>query len=155
MAAWIVRGGRPEHEQEALADGVLAIGYDLAEDLSNVGTYEDVKHLLQQIKPDAKPGTVSSEAGRIWNFKDSIKIGDLIVMPRKDGPTIAVGEMAGEYKFRPEVPEMFHARTVAWINREVPRDSLDMDLQRSMNASGTVYQPRADNAEHRLRVATK
>ena len=156
MAVWVVRGGRRrEQEEEALASGVLAIGYALSEDLSDTRTIEGVKSLLRQKDPNAADGSIGSDASRLWNFKENIKIGDLVVMPRKGQSTISIGEMTGEYQFRSDVPDMSHAREVTWINRELLRDSLEPDLQKSMNASGTVYKPRSNNGEKRLRAAAE
>ena len=88
MAVWVVRGGRRrEQEEEALASGVLAIGYGLSEDLSDTRTIEDVKSLLRQKDPNAADGSIGSDASRLWNFKENIKIGDLVVMPRKGQST--------------------------------------------------------------------
>ena len=152
MAVWIVRGGERRHEDEALSTGVLALGYGLFEDLSEVGTWQEIQELLRQMEPGATDNSTGSRARRIWNFKDNIDLGDLVVMPRLGLSTIAIGEMVGEYHFRPNVPEMFHGRRLAWINEAVPREILGPDLRKSMNASGTVYQPSAANAEFRLRV---
>ena len=175
MAVWVVRGGRNgEREQEALEKGVLTIsalhriqqgqeqealekggitiGFDLTEDLSAIRNKEDLRRLLQQNNPGSEAKSISSHASLLWAFKDSIEIGDLIVMPRKGQPTIAVGEMAGEYEYRPEFTRRNHGRAIRWINTEIRRDSLPPDLQSSINGNLTIFQPRNENAEQRLRT---
>ena len=155
MTAWIVRGGDPTDEEEALENGVLALGYGLKHDLSELRTMEDISLLLRQTRPDVEDGSISSWAGQIWNFKENIQVGDLVVMPRKGRDTVSIGEMSGEYYFLPDASHLFHARSVSWINREVPRNSLAPDLQNSMNSSGTVRRPGRPDSETLLRDAAE
>ena len=156
MTAWVVRGGRNgEREADALEKGVLTIGFGLVEDLRNIQTKEDAKRLLRQTNPEEKPGTIASHASVLWTFRNDIKIGDLIAMPRKRQSTIAIGEIEGEYEYRPEFPETVHGRAIRWLNPEVQRDSLLPDLQTSMNGDRTIYQPRKENAESRLRAVAE
>ena len=156
MTAWVVRGGRNgEREADALETSVLTIGFGLVEDLRNIQTKEDAKRLLRQTNPEAKPGTIASNASVLWTFRDDIKIGDLIAMPRKGQSTIAIGEIEGEYDYRPESPEAVHGRAIRWLNPEVHKDFLLPDLQTSMNGDRTIYQPRKENAENRLRAVAE
>ena len=76
-------------------------------------------------------------------------------MPRMGQSTVSVGEMAGPYQFRRQAPHLFHARSVTWINREVPRDSLSPDLQKSMNTPGTIHRPGGADAEARLQAVAE
>ena len=159
MTAWVVRGGELQDELEALDTGVLAIGYDLRHDLSNVGSNvgskAELKELPRQTHRDKADGTISSWAGQIWVFMENVQERDLIVMPRRGQQTVAIGKMAGGYQFRPDVPHLFHGRAVTWVNREVPRDALDPDLRKSMDAPGTIHRPSAGNAEQRLRAVAE
>ena len=153
MTAWVVRGGsNGEYEAEALDNHVLALGFDEI-DLTDIQTRDDLKNLYQQVAPDATPYQIGNWAGQLWHFRDSIKIGDLVVMPRKKiWEFVAIGEIAGKYKFHVESP--FHRRAVEWINKEVRRDSLDDDLLKSMNSDLTVFRPQRNvntEVEHNLR----
>ena len=153
MAVWVVRGGTGgELEEDFLTNGCVAIGYDLFDDLNNVLTKQDLKSLLQQARGESHAKSIPSWTGQIWDFKDSINIGDLVVMPGKQKPTIAIGEMVGDYVYHLETPAAPHRRVVRWISQGISRDLLDPDLQKSMNAPGTVYQCQCDRAEDRLRV---
>ena len=109
MTAWVVRGGsNGEYEAEALDNHVLALGFDEI-DLTDIQTRDDLKNLYQQVAPDATPYQIGNWAGQLWHFRDSIKIGDLVVMPRKKiWEFVAIGEIAGKYKFHVESP--FHRR---------------------------------------------
>ena len=101
MAVWVVRGGEREDEEEALETGVLALGYGLREDLSNVMSWQDVQKLLRDKERGAKDASTGARARSIWRFKEKIEVGDLVVMPRRSQKTVAIAEMVGEYFFRP------------------------------------------------------
>ena len=153
MTAWIIRGGtNGELEEEFLENEWVAISYDLFEDLSNVRTKEDLKSLLQRTKKESDARSIPSWTTRIWDFIHSIDIGDLVVMPRKGKRIVAIGEMTGEYQYRPEGSMLPHCRVVRWINREVSRDLLEPDLEASINAAGNSYQPTPERAEEQLRA---
>ena len=153
MAVWVVRGGRNgEREQEALEDNILGIGFGGLQDLSTTQTREQATRLVREDNPGAKDGSVIAWTSSVWAFRDGIKRGDLIVMPRKWQGVIAIGEMVGDYEFRPDTLESGHRRAVKWINREVSKDSLEEDLRTSLERPPTVYQLKSGNAEQRLRA---
>ena len=140
MAVWVVRGGRNgEREEEALANGRLTIGFGLTPELTDDLTFENVWELVRGGRPDRGKGTITRWTNQIWNFRHSIKIGDLIVMPLKQNETIAVGEMVGDYKYRPEAgPEFIHSRAVKWINKSVPRPKVSSGLEITFRKQMTV-----------------
>ncbi len=86
------------------------------------------------------------------DFKENIHVGDLVVMPRSRESTISVGEMVGQYRFRPDAPGLFHTREVSWVNKAVLRSILAPDYQRFMNVPGNVRHPSGVDAEQRLRT---
>ena len=156
MTAWVVRGGRNgEREGDALEKGLLGIGFNLLADLSTVRAKDDIRDLLQQINPAEKPRTLSSHTAVLWAFKDILKTGDLVVMPRKGLSTIAIGEIAGDYQHRPETPEAVHTRSVKWLNQAGSREALYPDLRASINGNRTLYQPKSIDSELRLRAVAE
>ena len=146
---------RGSYEEEALEEGKISIDYGVSKDLKDAQTRDDVRNLVQQVLPHVDNNRIGQITGQLWNFKSSIEIGDLIVMPRKGQPTIAIGEMAGDYVFVADRPVHFHRRKVTWINKEVARSSLDLDLKGSISSIVTVFRPKAENAEERLRAIAK
>ncbi len=154
MAVWVIRGGsHGEREEEALHNNVMTIGFGRAQNLADSQTQEDIVREVQRDNPNATLKQVAIWSNELWSFKDKIENGDLIVMPRKGQPYVAIGTMAGSYTFRPQMPlELRHGRPVEWINTEVSRNSLPEDLRRSLSANMTVFQPRATDAEKRLRA---
>ena len=153
MTVWVIRGGRyGEREEEALENNVLTVGFGYAENLDGAQTREDVAKEIQGFNPAATPSQIAAWSRQIWSFKTRIENGDLVVMPRKGQPYIAIGAIAGDYIFRPELQELRHGRPVEWINTEVSRNSLSEDLKRSLSADMTVFRPRALDAENRLKA---
>ena len=101
MAVWVIRGGRNgEREEEALDNNVLTIGFGYADDLSKAKTLEDVAGEIQKFIPSATSNQIASWSRQLWSFKSRIEIGDLIVMPRKGQPFVAIGTMTEAYAFR-------------------------------------------------------
>ena len=153
MALWAVRcGSSGEYEPEALENGKLALDFNNTIDLTQVQTRNALKTLYNRIAPEATPNQINNWAGQLWSFKDSIKIGDLVVMPRKDNREFfAIGEIAGEYEYHTEQPS--HKRAVKWISPAVRRDSLEQGLLRSLTSELTVFMPdRQKNAESEQRL---
>ena len=153
MAAWVVRGGsRGEREPEALDNGIITIGFRLMGDLSGVSGREGFTEFLRNIRPDDSPHQVRNAGRQAWFFVELIQPGDLAVMPRKGTGFVAVGTFLGDYLYRSDAGDFAHGRRVSWINTEVRRDELGDDLKRSLSADSTVYRPRAEGSEERLRA---
>ena len=150
MAVWVVRGGL--FEEESLENDLISIGFGIEDDLSSALTREDVRRRIQQANRNATPNQIANHTGQVWAFKGRVQAGDLFVMPKKGKPTISIGEIAGEYKHIPDRLEQTHGRDVKWISKEVGRNSLAQDLKKSLSGEATVFQPRASNAEARLRA---
>jgi predicted Mrr-cat superfamily restriction endonuclease len=79
--------------------------------------------------------------------------GDLVVMPRKDSPTVAIGRVTGPYEYRAEEPDTSrrHVRPVEWLRTDVPRSEVRPDLEASVNTPMTYCELNAGDAS--LRVA--
>ena len=141
MTAWVIRGGKyAEREDEALENGFLTIGFGIIKSLDNVQTPDEVAGCLD-LSGNETNQQLASRVSQVWAFKDGIKTGDTVVMPRKGPSVLAVGRITGEYTYRPEQPEFSHARAVEWINQAVPNSLLPEKLQGSMNGLRTIYQP--------------
>jgi restriction system protein len=141
MTAWVIRGGKyAEREDEALENGFLTIGFGIIKSLDNVETPDGVAGCLD-LSGNETNQQLASRVSQVWAFKDGIKTGDTVVMPRKGPSLLAVGRITGEYTYRPEPSEFSHARAVEWINQEVPKSRLPQDLQGPMNGLKTIYRP--------------
>jgi restriction system protein len=78
-----------------------------------------------------------------------MKPGDLVVMPLKKKPAVAIGEVQGDYQFDRKAEGPFrHSRKVKWI-KTILRTNLDRDLLYSFGAFMTFCQIERNNAEER------
>jgi restriction system protein len=148
--AWVVRAGSSgEHENRALDESVVVVGWPELGDLSSCRSPEDLRELLARTYPDSPSRTIANWVGQLWTFLGKIQIGDLVVLPLKGQPVIAIGRVMGDYRYRTDFPEgAQHTRPVNWLATEVPRLATGEDLRRSLNANLTVYQ--LTNAYERL-----
>ena len=137
MAVWVVRGGsaRGLHEEEFLSEKSIGVYFGADIDLTGATRAEieaDVRdfYLGDYDSPGkaTEPSSVKRVVTRFTNqmllFRDSIQVGDTILMPRKksSGRRVAVGQVASCYEFW-EGAEYPHRRQVRWEQESVPRDS--------------------------------
>lgn len=140
VRAWTVRGGRyGEREQTALDEGLVILGWENLGDLSLVASIEDLRRILHEAYPDAVERRIENWAHQLWRFVHAMQVGDLVVMPQKYKPVVAIGRLVGDYRFRAGAPdELRHVRPVEWINTAVERAAVGGDLRDSMGSFLTV-----------------
>ncbi len=159
MALWLIRGGKyGEFEEHFLErDRVcLTFGGLTETDLSSAHDYAAMKALVQQAYPNEPPRRLGNWTGQIWAFASGIKAGDWVVLPRKKQATIAIGEVAGPYRFERSLdPLLRHWRKVNWLSREIPRTVFDQDLLYSFGAFMTICEIKRNDAAARIRAIAK
>lgn len=151
--AWVVRGGRHgEDESLNLQEGRATVGWREIGDLTELTTREAVRQRVDEAFPGDHPGRQAIFAGQLWAFRDSIRRGDLILMPLKSQPGhIAFGRCTGGYAYDHQAhPHRRHYRPVDWQPDTVPRSALQGDLLAMVNASLTVFSPSRSSAARRL-----
>jgi restriction system protein len=152
MALWMVRAGKTGQDEDlALENGVVVVGWSGFPDLSTVKSRDEMLALHEKILPDKKRSSNVNLAGQAWTFKDRIKEGDWVALPLKTRGSVAVGKITGPYEFRSDLDvRPRHARRVAWLNTDIPRTSIDIDILHSLGAFMTVCRIERNNAEARL-----
>ena len=151
MTVWVVRGGEdlkflPWFESE----DVVGIGWSELPG-SPVGmSRQDLAGVLRATYPDASPNTIANNTGQIWNFVNTIALGDLVVVPLKASRSFRVGRIAGPAEHREHLAGMAAVRPVEWEAREVASQVLAPDLRNALGSIMTVFRPRAQAAERRL-----
>jgi restriction system protein len=97
ICLWLVRLGRNgEQEAHALAQSELVLGFP-AGDLSEARVLDSVLNLMEKAYPDKKHKTQLHFAAQLNQFCNLMQIGDLVVVPLKTAPQIALGQIAGPY----------------------------------------------------------
>jgi restriction system protein len=152
MTVWLNRAGRHgENEEFALQHNVVLEGSRKLADLSKTKTREDIRKILEQERPDAKPKSREAWARQLYTFVHKMKKGDVVVLPLKTRSAIAIGRVTGDYAYRNDFPEgPMHTRPVEWLRTDIPRTAFDQDILYSLGASLTVCQIKRNNAEERI-----
>ncbi|MFC4563827.1 CBS domain-containing protein [Nocardiopsis mangrovi] len=140
-AAWMIRGGRwGEREEAALREGLTILGWDELDDIGGCSSKEELRELITATYPGSGKARIANWTGQLWRFLSVIDVGDYIVMPRKDRPSlVAFGRVTGAYRYRGDAPPGFRlTRPVEWLRTDVPRSAIKRDLLDSMGSLLTV-----------------
>lgn len=150
--AWLIRAGRAgEREQWALRNGVSGGGFEEVPDLTPATTREGVASLVATSFPGSKDARIQTFSAQLWALRERICVGDLIVMPLKGSPRLALGRITGPYEYRDDPdPALRHVRPVSWSVTEVPRTAVKQDLLYSLGAFLTICEVRRNDAAHRI-----
>jgi predicted Mrr-cat superfamily restriction endonuclease len=136
-----------------LGRSLIAISADEIGDVTDEPSDDELRRRLRQAPQLA--GRSEQALGQFvtyWrSFRSTMNIGDIVVVPLHDRRA-AVGEIAGDYSYRPDEPEprLRHVRRVTWLST-LQREELDEDLRRVVNSPGTICTIGAPNATERLR----
>jgi restriction system protein len=152
MRAWLVRAGR-HGEREALAveNSLVVIEWDELPDLSEVPTREALMEALRAAYPNDGLNRLRNWQAQLWAFLHSMALGDLVVLPLKGNPAVAIGRVESEYEFRHDLPSnAHHTRRVQWLTTDLPRTAIGQDLLYSLGAFLTVCEIKRHDAVNRL-----
>ncbi len=151
MSLWLVRAGKyGEDEAIALEKGLAIIGFKLVKDASKTKTRDEIIAALKEALPDAVDSRINNLAGQFYSFVHKIQINDLVVLPLKSKPQIAIGKIKSDYQYSNVNGEMRHTRNVEWIKTDILRTAIKQDLLYSLGAFMTICQIKRNNAEQRF-----
>lgn len=159
MTAWVVRAGRHgENEQFNLDKGRATVGWPDVGDLGHCNSRDDVRAMVEAADPGASIGAVSNHTGQLWAFRNSIEVGDLLVLPLKTKPGyIQFGRVTGGYGYDAAESDATRRKyvSVEWDAEPVARTVIDKDLLYSLGAIQTVFSPSRNDAGARLEAIAK
>jgi len=156
VTVWVVRGGEdlkflPWFESE----DVVGIGWSELP-RSPVGmSRQELESMLRATYPDASPSTIANNTGQVWNFVNTIALGDLAVVPLRASRSFRVGRVVGPAEHREHLPDLAAVRPVEWEAGAVASQALAADLRNALASIMTVFRPRAQAAERRLESVLK
>ena len=150
--AWMIRAGRHgEFEDKFLEKDLAGACFREVPDLTGAASRDAAKQMVRNAYPGAKDRTVANRAGQMWSLRWGVKPGDLVVLPLKSKPQIALGVVSGGYVYRgDEDHELRHCVAVVWKRQDVPRTALRQDLLDSLGSRMTVCQIKRNDAVWRL-----
>jgi restriction system protein len=122
---WAIRAGRTDDGFSLFTkDNEVGLGWSKVGDLSKIPKdRESFKAAVAAAYPDHKAGAIPGDAGMLLRFSHEMMRGDLIVYPAKTDRTMYVGEVAGDYIYRPDQAQFPHRRPVKWL-KKIPRTAL-------------------------------
>lgn len=74
-----------------MESGTIAMGWDALPDLAPVETMEDLARIVRAAYPSEKNDALKNWQNQVWAFLSRMKVGDLVVLPFRDRPQVAVG----------------------------------------------------------------
>jgi restriction system protein len=148
----LVRAGKHgEAEQLALDESVVGIGWPNLGDLTGVSSRDEVLDRLRDSYSQDGEKRLLNFASQVWAFVERIEVGDLVVLPLKSTPAIAIGRVTSNYRHAPlNPPNASHVRDVEWLRTDLPRSSVGQDLLYSLGAFMTVCEVKRNSAADRL-----
>jgi restriction system protein len=153
MSLWMVRGRKFGAEESlALEKSLACIGFSEVPDLSQASSKEQILELIRNSYPDEKEAAYRNYVSQLFSFAHRMKTGDLVAMPFRNRPQVALGQISGPYQYRTDLGDVHHTRPTKWMRTDIPRKSFAQDLLCSLDACMTVCQIQRNNAEERIRV---
>src|SRR5579885_1681381 len=153
MTAWIVRSGvAGERDQWALDNGLAGGGFIEFSDLTHADSREKVRAIAEKSMVGQDKFKIANFTGQMWALRNTIKPGDVIVLPQKTGAkSVAFGICTGGYEYHGDQPESFrHVIRVDWKRTDVPRSAFKDDLLYTINGAMTIFSATRNDAETRL-----
>jgi restriction system protein len=127
--AWIVRAGRDdEYAAPALDRGIVGLAWHRVGDLTGATTPRAVRSLVAEAYPDEPAAVRTLYALQLHAFRTTLRPGHLVVLLRQSVPEVALGEITGDYEYKPAPGEPTHVRRVRWIHERLRRSELGSDL---------------------------
>jgi restriction system protein len=139
---WGIHAGKTGDGHTLFLDGnCIAIGWREAGDLRNIkADRESFKAKMKEVYPDRKPAALPSMAGQPFRFIHEIEIGDVVIYPSKHDRKIHLGNVTGDYEFKPSKEHGYsHVRAVKWV-RALPRTHFSQGALYEIGSALSLFQ---------------
>ncbi|MCY3806042.1 MAG: hypothetical protein OXG55_10795 [bacterium] len=139
--AWLIRAGKHgEHEEFVLENGLAGIDFRPVPDLTEATDQDRLRQIVREAYPDDPDAKRWKVTGQLWAFRSEVKPGDLVILPLKGRPQVALGIATRGYEYRRDLDShMRHWIAVDWKRTDVPRTAIGEDLlPRSMLAEPSI-----------------
>ena len=158
---WVIRTGWDgEHYESNLQEGVAGHDWQYPLDLSEVASKQDLKDILHKDIDDPTAHRVGQYASQIWTLLTDVRVGDLVLQPRKATSKaereFSLGIVTRGYWYRnPAMDGLRHVISVDWKRTNLPLTALQPDLQKTLNRPPTIYRVSMWRALARLQQVVK
>lgn len=156
ITIWAINVGKnAEAEALFLNKGIISPGLAKMPDLSYAGDREAVKIRYQQSYPQTKATDLPLIAAQVFRFVQEIGDGDFVVFPAKVSRKVYIGQISGNYTFRPSVNANFpHQRPVRWL-KEFSRSQFSQGALFELGSALMVFKIKAHADEFRAALERK
>ena len=120
---WGIHAGKTgDADSLFLKKNIVALGWQAMGDIGKLpGERESFKNKVAETYPNWKPGKIPNSAGQLFRFTHEMKVGDYVVYPSKRDRQIHIGQVTGEFEFKPDLNESYpQTRAVKWL-KHLPR----------------------------------
>jgi hypothetical protein len=105
-------GEKAEMWDEFYEKGIMGIGWDTAGDLNKYKTKRDIEIKLQQL--EKTDGSKKNDATALYELKEIISIGDIIIVKKGRGELLGFGEVVSDYYYDSTREDYRQIRKVDW-----------------------------------------
>ena len=147
MTMWMVRAGHASVLfQSFIEQGLVAIGWNAAGDLTAFQTRDEILVKIREQWPESKQAAQRSSAGILHRFSKEMGIGDYVVTYDQTRRIYAVGKISGDYRF--EVTFDAHLtgadpysniHPIRWRETRISRDKLSTATRSALGSALTVF----------------
>lgn len=136
---WMVRAGEGGYLISEFARGNVAIGWQAIGDMTSIKSQNEMREKYISAYPDDKAGKVGNAAAMAYKFCRVMQKGDTVISYDPEAREYLVGNIAGDYQFKPGlIGDYPHIRSVSWVGR-VPRDALSVAAKNSLGSTLTLF----------------
>ncbi len=115
IAFWAISTGKDgEQWAEFARQGIIAIDFNIADDLSAYEDREKIRQAIDRLKGD--DSSHQNDTLACWQFVHEIKTGDVILAKQGVRKLIGCGRVCSEYIFDSSRPNFRHIRRVDWLS---------------------------------------
>lgn len=136
---WMIRAGEGGRLFDEFEKGYIAVGWSDLGDISHLTTLNLLWDAYPKAYPLAKKGMLPNQISMIHKFRSVIKPGDLAVTYDPQSRCYLVGEVAGDYEYKPNVVGDYpQVRKARWLGK-VSRDQLPQKVRNSLGSTLTLF----------------
>ncbi|MDE0134030.1 MAG: restriction endonuclease [Acidimicrobiaceae bacterium] len=115
------------------------MGWAQLPDLRQLSGRDELERLIKTALPHARERSISTWANQLWTLVDRVRVGDLVVLPRKSTSQIALGVVTEQYWYNDDQEtDWRHVVSVDWRRTDVPRTAVKQDLLYSLGSALTI-----------------
>ena len=113
--------------EACIADGYVALGWGLDIDWSDP-RFDNIEAIREEFHSAPRENEQPSHYTQLHPFRNTMKVGDIIIVPYGNKAFRAVGEVVGDYYFEKNgEPTYYHRRRVRWLtvlDEPLPLDTI-------------------------------